>query len=1080
MPISGILARDSEVKTLNPAIPNNMKHLFSPGRAFASLRVVVAGACVLTAAALAFVATANNNSSGPISKSPVIQPTAHDSLNAASEISDKDGSAVDPTAAAAEDYANRAYPGPAEIDLGALINAQAGLQQFLQHATPTPVPTVAPSPTDTPSPTATPTATPKGGKKGGKGGKGGKKGKGTPTPAPTPATVIIDHPSPPEPPPLPFWQQVTGNTATDPNVLTFTGSTQNVSGRVTGLALDTHNGCTAGFCRVWVAAAGGGIWRTTNALATFPTWTYVSGDLGGFFTNAIGAITFFDDGTTNGVLYVGTGEPNASADSESGLGIFRSTDGGNTWAFLPAQIGPITTTSPAGGGTFSPNGTYTGDAFLGRSISGIAVDPTNSNILYVSSARGVRGVNSTDNGATSNPTTPRPPFGLFKSTDGGLHFSFIWDGSNTCPGSCLGGDLSASIRGVTEVKIDASNHNIVYASAFPGQNGTSGGVYRSTNGGTNWTQIKTALNANDNVDRCAFDITPFAGDTRMYVGCGNDGTNTAQVYRSNTAQTGTNASFTNLTALEVVPSTAGYCTSQCWYDNVIYTPPGFPDIVYVAGSFDYNTFGHGSDGRGVVYATDAGASGDLWSDATWDAQNNGTPAGSCCQPNAIAPNGIHPDQHALLTVPGNPFLFFEGSDGGIVRSDGTLTNISSQCLSRTYPPGTGTLLQCELLTGLPPCLTPCGVPTTIFTSINSGLNTLQLQSISVASDNVLHFQFGTQDNGTYNAFAFAPQFFQEIYGDGGQSGFNIANSAIRFNTFTANQHDANFQNGNPLKWVVIGAPILNGEGFGGSFYPAIIADPTVAGTILAAGPFHVWRTTDNGGSQAFLETNCPEFTTNSNQPGCGDFVTLGGAAFTNDQGCLDCSFWGGRSGGQINVISRVSSNSSTAWFGTSAGRLFISENVNAAAGSVVFNRIDAGGANGDPGRVVNGIAVDPFNPRHAFVAYGGYNFNTPSQKGHVFSVTWGGAGAATFTDISGNIWDIPMTDAAYDPVTGDVYVSSDFVVFRLAASFNPAQQWFVAGLNMPMVEITKLTILPNQRVLYAATHGLGAWALFLP
>src|SRR5216684_1056235 len=169
--------------------------LFNPTRAFASLRIVVAGACVLTAAALAFVATANNNSSGP-AKNRVLKPTAQDSLNIASEAYGKDAATKEepseiesgPASAAVEDYMHRAWPAD-EIDLGALINAQAGLQEFLAHATPTPVPTVTPGPTDTPSPTATPTATPKGKKKKGR--------RGTPTPTPTPATVTIDASSPP-------------------------------------------------------------------------------------------------------------------------------------------------------------------------------------------------------------------------------------------------------------------------------------------------------------------------------------------------------------------------------------------------------------------------------------------------------------------------------------------------------------------------------------------------------------------------------------------------------------------------------------------------------------------------------------------------------------------------------------------------------------------------------------------------------------------------------------------------------------------------------------------------------------------
>ena len=171
------------------------------------------------------------------------------------------------------------------------------------------------------------------------------------------------------------------------------------------------------------------------------------------------------------------------------------------------------------------------------------------------------------------------------------------------------------------------------------------------------------------------------------------------------------------------------------------------------------------------------------------------------------------------------------------------------------------------------------------------------------------------------------------------------------------------------------------------------------------------------------------------------------------------------------------------WAATSNGRIFISENAdNVTPSAVTYTRIDNNGANGDPGRFPTNIAIDPNNPRHAWISYSGYNFNTPSQPGHVFSVTWSGAGTATFTNISRNIWDVPITSVVFDSVNGDLYASSDFVVFRLAASsvLNPSGAWFIAGLGMPMVETAGLTIIPNQRVLYAATHGKGIWRLSLP
>jgi hypothetical protein len=83
-----------------------------------------------------------------------------------------------------------------------------------------------------------------------------------------------------------------------------------------------------GKCRMWVGAAGGGVWRTDDPFGKNPDkdpkWKFISDS---FATNAIGALTY---DAANGVLYAGTGEPNASGDSEAGMGIYKSTDGGDT------------------------------------------------------------------------------------------------------------------------------------------------------------------------------------------------------------------------------------------------------------------------------------------------------------------------------------------------------------------------------------------------------------------------------------------------------------------------------------------------------------------------------------------------------------------------------------------------------------------------------------------------------------------------------------------------------------------------------------------------------------------------------
>ena len=331
------------------------------------------------------------------------------------------------------------------------------------------------------------------------------------------------------------------------------------------------------------------------------------------------------------------------------------------------------------------------------------------------------------------------------------------------------------------------------------------------------------------------------GKTRMYVGAGDNGTFAAGLFRSDDA-TAAAPAFTDITTIQ----SAGYCGAQCWYDNVVYTPAGNPDAVYLGGSYDYDNAGvpvlggdagKRTNGRAFIYSTDAGAN---FSDLTRDAG----PAGS--------QDGMHPDQHAIAISPTNPDMVFFGSDGGIMRSSGDYADISAQCDSRGL--NAVNLADCKQLLSRVP---------TSFDNLNRNLPTLQFQSLSVDPRDPRSLQGGTQDNGTWVGFAGDQSWNQTIWGDGGQSGFNAADSNLRFNTFTGQANDANFRGGDPSKWVVITGDIVSSPE-GAQFYPPVIADPNpaTAGSIFQ-GSQSVWRTQDWGGDPAFLEAHCSEFTTSS-------------------------------------------------------------------------------------------------------------------------------------------------------------------------------------------------------------------------
>lgn len=823
------------------------------------------------------------------------------------------------------------------------------------------------------------------------------------------------------------WQPIGAAEQDYPNVLTFFGNSYVDAGRTTAMAISPS--CTQQKCQLWIGAAGGGIWRTNNALgpATGMGWQFVSGS---FNANTIGNLTY-----SNGVLYAGLGETHACGDCGAGMGLYKSTDAGQTWQKLPS----ITHTNNPG------DGDYTGDAFAGRAISSVVVDPLNPKSIWVGSGRGIRGIGATvTNGGTTNPPLPRPQFGLFHSLDGGQTFQLAWDGNGT-------------IRGITRFALDPSNSQIMYASAY------SQGLWRSINGGTTWTQIQAPLlpQATDNAVRTEFAVTTKNGLTRIYAQRGASGPGAGEppsdVWRID------NASGTPVLTDITNAQSSNICTGQCWYDQIVYTPAGYPDIVYFGGSFDYSTYGGSSNGRGVILSQDAGAS---YTDMTADGQELPTPPDNCCNGNATRPYGaLHPDQHVLVTNPNNPLQFFEGSDGGVVRSSGALMNASAQCSSRGLGPTS--LARCQQLLS--------AVPTQL-DSLNLGLRTLQFTSIWVDTTNPNHVQGGTQDNGTFETYGVnqlqQPQPMNQImYGDGGNGGIRTGNPAFRVASFYTQLHVANADNGDPTKWYVIGGKIASSPE-SSIFYPPVLADPNpnASGTIFE-GSNSVWRTQDWGGDPNVLKATCPEFTTSDSDPSCGDFVKLGATTLTT-------STLGSRSGGNVGYVARAPQDTSTMWASTTTGRLFISQNVDAnPASSVVFTRLDTLAVN-SPGRAITAIAVDPNNANHAYVVYNGYNFNTPLQPGHVFSVTYNPAGpAATWTSLDNNIGDLPATSVAYDAVKDDLYVSNDFGVLKLP---HANASWTMAGSGLPTVEVPDLKIIPGVRRLYAATHGLGLWSMPLP
>lgn len=228
------------------------------------------------------------------------------------------------------------------------------------------------------------------------------------------------------------------------------------SGRVSDIEVNPNN-----INEYYVAAASGGVWKTTNAGITY---TPVFDKEGSY---SIGCVTI-DPNNTN-VVWVGTGENNNQRSVAYGDGVYKSEDGGKSWKNMGLK-----------------NSEHTGM---------IVVDPTNSDVVYVAaygplwSAGGDRGI--------------------YKTTDGGKTWNNI---------------LSVSENtGFNEIHMDPRNNRVLYATAHQRRRqgftyisgGPESGVYKSTDAGATWNKIHKGLPEGD-LGRIGMAISPANPDV-LYI-----------------------------------------------------------------------------------------------------------------------------------------------------------------------------------------------------------------------------------------------------------------------------------------------------------------------------------------------------------------------------------------------------------------------------------------------------------------------------------------------------------------------------------------------------------------------------------
>ena len=240
----------------------------------------------------------------------------------------------------------------------------------------------------------------------------------------------------------------------------------NISGRSTDIALTEPRGETY---TIYVAGASGGVWKTENEGVT---WTSLFDEQ---LTTSIGDLAIAPSDSE--IVWVGTGEANIFRSSHAGAGIYKSTDGGNSWQHMG-----LTET---------------------QTIGRIVVHPENPDVVWVA--------------ASGHEYRDNPERGVYKTVDGGHNWNkvlFIDD-----------------MTGAIDLVIHPLDSNTLYAAtwqrrrakfndprnepAFTGSDEyfTGSGVWKSTDGGENWRQMNDGLPSPRYRGRIGIDIARSQPET---------------------------------------------------------------------------------------------------------------------------------------------------------------------------------------------------------------------------------------------------------------------------------------------------------------------------------------------------------------------------------------------------------------------------------------------------------------------------------------------------------------------------------------------------------------------------------------
>lgn len=189
----------------------------------------------------------------------------------------------------------------------------------------------------------------------------------------------------------------------------------------------------------YFGATGGGLWKTTDGGTTWEPVT--DGKIGSASVGAVEVCQANPD-----VLYIGTGETQLRGNVQAGDGVYKSTDAGKTWTHVGLREA--------------------------QNIGRVRVHPTDCDVVYVA--------------AFGHYSEPNPERGIYRTTDGGATWTRVLHRDDRTGG--------------VDLSIDPNNPDVVFAALWEAwrnqwgmsSGGPGSGLFRSTDGGANWTELTRA------------------------------------------------------------------------------------------------------------------------------------------------------------------------------------------------------------------------------------------------------------------------------------------------------------------------------------------------------------------------------------------------------------------------------------------------------------------------------------------------------------------------------------------------------------------------------------------------------------